>query len=242
MFRVTPEAVRDIKEDNSSLIIDHLNPDFFKRTSANIDRMIRKAYSTVHTTQNGESMSKLFDNFHKMNLIKTNLTQDNETISANINNILMKGTASELITFIKNNILIKLVSNEENEENQESLKQRLKQHGLKPEDKILIYDVCSHSGESMNAVTEAFKSIGYNNLNPVVMNPPFKDDKKHYTSLTNHTSLVTCYPFSIAKLSSTECLKKPPESLTCEIKNPSQLEQEQQHMYRLIKTYLAKHH
>jgi hypothetical protein len=54
------KAVRDIKEDNSSLIIDHLNPDFFKRTSANIDRMIRKAYSTVHTTQNGESMSKLF--------------------------------------------------------------------------------------------------------------------------------------------------------------------------------------
>jgi hypothetical protein len=75
------------------------------------------------------------------------------------------------------------------------------------------------------------------------MNPPENDnDRKHYPSLTNYPSLATCYPFKIAQNSSTECLKKPPESLTCEIKNLSQLEEEQRHMYRLIKTYLAKHH
>jgi hypothetical protein len=234
------QAVRDIKEDNSSLIIDHLNPDFFKRTSANIDRMIRKAHSEYHATM-GESISVLFGNFLKMNLIKTNLTkQDKTRFSEDMDNIFMNGTASELIGFIKKNILIKLASDQENHK---SLRQRLKQLDLNPEDKILIYDICSHSGGSMSAVTEAFKSIGYNNLNPVVMNPPWNsDDKKHYMSLTNHTSIETCYPFSIAQSSSAECPRKPPESLTCEIRNPDQLEAEQRQMHRLIKTYLAKHH
>jgi hypothetical protein len=145
------QAVRDIKEDNSSLIIDHLNPDFFKRTSANIDRMIRKAHLEYHATM-GESISVLFGNFLKMNLIKTNLPKrDKIRFSENVGNISMNGTTSELINFIKKNILIKLASDQEN---QKSLKQRLQQHGLKPEDRILIYDICSHSGRSMNAVTE----------------------------------------------------------------------------------------
>ena len=234
------QAVRDIKEDNSSLIIDHLNPDFFKRTSANIDRMIRKAHLEYHATM-GESISVLFGNFLKMNLIKTNLPKrDKIRFSENVGNISMNGTTSELINFIKKNILIKLASDQEN---QKSLKQRLQQHGLKPEDRILIYDICSHSGRSMNAVTEAFKSIGYNNLNPVVMNPPLNsDDRQYYPSLTNHVSIQTCYPFSIAQSSSTECLSKPPNSLTCEIREPRQLQEDQREMYSLIKTYLAKHH
>jgi hypothetical protein len=232
------QAVRELKEDNSSLIIDHLNPDFFKRTSANIDRMIRKAYSEVDATC-GKSMSKLFMNFNKMKITKDNLSEeDQRKFSRDIKDILENASASELVRFVKNNILIKLASDQEN---QESLRQRLEQQGLKPEDKILIYDICSHSGAAMNAVTEAFKSIGYKNLNPVVMNPPLKDNKKHYNSLTDHPSFKTCYPFSIAKHSSKECLKKPPESLTCEIKDPVQLEQEQMQMHRLIKTYLAKH-
>jgi hypothetical protein len=155
--------VRDFKGDNPNLIIDHLNPDFFKRTSANIDRMIRKAYSEVDATC-GKSMSKLFMNFNKMKITKDNLTEkDQLKFSREIKDILENASASELISFIKNNILIKLASDQEN---QESLRQRLEQQGLKREDKILIYDICSHSGAAMNAVTEAFKSIGYKNLNP----------------------------------------------------------------------------
>ena len=202
--------------------------------------MIRKAHLEYHATM-GESISVLFGNFLKMNLIKTNLPKrDKIRFSENVGNISMNGTTSELINFIKKNILIQLPSDQEN---QKSLKERLQQHGLKPEDRILIYDICSHSGRSMNAVTEAFKSIGYNNLNPVVMNPPLNsDDRQYYPSLTNHVSIQTCYPFSIAQSSSTECLSKPPNSLTCEIREPRQLQEDQREMYSLIKTYLAKHH
>jgi len=39
------KAVRDFKAENSNLLIDHINPDFFKGIDENIDRMIRKAAS-----------------------------------------------------------------------------------------------------------------------------------------------------------------------------------------------------
>jgi hypothetical protein len=202
--------------------------------------MILTAYSKFYQTQ-GDSISILFEHFDRMNLIKTDFTKEDKTkLDQDMDNIVTNGTALEFINYIKNNVLIGLASDQEK---QESLKQRLTGQGLNPEDKILIYDVCSHSGASMNAVIKAFNSIGYNNLKPVLMQPPKNDNhKKHYLSLTDHPSFNTCYPFRIAQNSSTECLRKPPDSLICEIRNSFQLDDEQNQMRQLIKTYLAKYH
>ena len=234
------KAVRDLKENNPSLTIDHLNPDFFKGNPENIDRIIRKAFLDIDTTK-GQSMSKLLGKLEKMELIRNDLTRaDEKKLSDGINSILINGSASELVNFMKENILIKLPSGEES---QNSLTKKLQEHGLNPEDKIMIYDVCSHSGGSMNAVTKAFKAIGYNNLHPILMSPPWKENEtRHFSSLTNHVSFQTCYPFNLAKQHEEECLKKRPTSIECEIKNPTQLQEEERRIYQQVQTYLAKHH
>jgi hypothetical protein len=219
------KATLDYRGQSSELCLDFLNPSPMVNSQSNIKSLLELTFQNFNRTKDFAYVYKLLESLARKGLANENVTSfhPRKQILQDLTYILYENLGEAFfMDYVQRNLIqAKKVVQTNNVDDQ--LNQKIKSMGLNSKDKVRIYDVCKHNGETIGAVESAFKRIGFNNVESTVLYDSHSQaGQEHFGD---------CYAYDRVLPDLGIAVEKPASSINSQVIDPRLLQKQEAQIY-----------
>lgn len=226
------KATLDYRGQSPELCLDFLNPSPMVNSQSNVKRLLELTFQNFNRTQDFTYVYKLLESLARKGLANDSVTSfhPRKQILQDLTQILYGNLGKAFFMDYAQRNLIQAEKVVQTGNVDDQLNQKMKIMGLNSDDKVRIYDVCKHNGETIGAVESAFERIGFNNVESTVLYDSHSQiDQEHFGD---------CYAYDRVLSDLGIAVKKPASIISSEVIDPGLLQKQEAQMYTQTYNFL----